>query len=73
MVLAERLEDITHEQLMREITGMTSGVFYELLSLRSRGANDKARKSMSEAEKKAYNKNRLPAFIEHACYMKYKD
>lgn len=52
---------------------MTSGVFHDLLSLRSRGGNDKTRKGMSEPEKKAYNKNKLPTFIEYACYIKYKD
>lgn len=50
---------------------MTSGAFYDLIALRSKGRDKKNLKNMSDNEKKIYRQRELPKFIEVAIYQKY--
>lgn len=64
---------MSEEEFLEDITGMTSGAFYDLISIRSRGRDKKNQKNMSDNEKKIYRQRELPKFIEVAIYQKYEN
>lgn len=63
------LENTTYDDIINDIVEISSGSFFEMVSLRNRG--NKRLKDLSKEEKAQYRKVKLPTFIEYAIYMKY--